>query len=71
MPFDDKLWDKPAIQADVAGIALYASAALTEITAALEALKEGKDIDEYIREIQSSAKELDNLFIELSGWTKE
>ena len=71
MAFDDKKWDAPAIQGDVAGIAVYTAAALYRVAAALQAIKEGEDIQEHLDEIQRQATELDAIFNEMTGWTHE
>jgi hypothetical protein len=71
MAFNDKIWDKPAVQGKVGALALTVSISLDQIVKALENLKNDKDISAQLTEIRSQSKKLDKMFDELTGYTSD
>lgn len=71
MPFDNKLWQTPAVRGDVARLSLNVSITLDRIVDALENIQNDKAIDEEIEEIRNRSRDLFASFKELTGWTPD
>jgi hypothetical protein len=73
MAFDDKIWNKPAINGDVAGIAINSTVGFYAIASALEKLsaKSGVDIEKEIEEIRKFAEAHNDIFDDMTGFTEE
>ena len=75
MPFDDKKFYALATKGDLAGVAIKTSRALSRIYIALYQVKtgqdvEGKSFDDTLEQISEIARELDQVFDDLTGWTE-
>ncbi len=68
MPFDEKVWDKPAIQGEVAAIAIHTWAAVSNLKTAIEAMKEGSDPTSHLDAASNAADDLHKVFRELTGY---
>lgn len=71
MAFDETAYTKPAIQGDLAGLAIKTCVALSQISKALHKLQHQEDISEEISVIMAKGKEIEGLFDELVGWTPD
>ena len=73
MPMDPKKMSQTALNSDVAGAALYTRIALLRVQFILRKLgeKNGLDIAEDLAAIESANKDLETLFRELTGFSKD
>lgn len=67
MQFDDKVWHKPAIQGDVAGIAIYASVAIQSLRLAILKMKANEDPSDALEAADKAADDLRRVFHEFTG----
>ena len=71
MRFDENVWQKPAIQGDVAGIALFASLAIRNLNLAIMKIQSGEDPEEEIKAAGEMAEELQKVFNDMTGRTSD
>lgn len=69
MPVNPDRYNQPAKNGDLSGIAINTQVALWAISLALQGLKNGEDIAENIEQIRTCARELDEIFNRVTGWT--
>ena len=68
MPFKDDVWNTPAKQYQIAGVALDTSLALSRLADVLASIKAGEEItQDSIDRIRASSDTLMQQFTELSG----
>lgn len=68
MPFDNKVWHKTAIQGDVAGIAICASVAISNLRLAIEKIKLNEDASSEMEAAGQAADDLHKIFRDLTGY---
>lgn len=70
--FDFSSWERPAIQGDVAGIALYSRSAIINITRALQKLADKSEVDigDEMEAINGALDKLQEIFVEFTGFSK-
>ena len=71
MQFDEKLWNKYAKQGDVAGIALYASTALTSLIAAIASIHQDQDPKSHLDRAMKLSEDLHKVFVSMTGYTAD
>lgn len=71
MAFNDLLFNKPASQGEVAGVAINVAIALDRIIEALDAIKQGEDLEPLVEEIRKRSGILNKAFDRLTGYTPE
>jgi hypothetical protein len=73
VPFDDKKFNGPPTNGDVAAVAIAAALGFSNIAFALEALEKGDkaDLKKEIANIRKNADDLDEIFTAMTGYTAD
>jgi uncharacterized protein YjaG (DUF416 family) len=71
VPFDTNKYYSVATKGEVASVAIKVSGIALHLSIALQKIQSGQDISDHVERLEKLYTELDKMFDDLTGWTKE